>query len=307
MRSWMDCMKTIINGILFRIANLAKEIDEKIAEGLKVSKADWNQNDKNSPGHVLNRPMYSYQENIGTRYEISDLSASPLPLVFGEEWYVMGDYAGYYDTYLPGGEKVTLTVGKNSSGELCIASDGNFAFETGTESGSGNRFIIYADRIYINASWNSMMKPTLSYTRRLAEPYYETAYKTIDTHLLPMADGETAGIVHPSGGRAVGTPVTVDENGKLYCDTEMDVVSIGSYEIDHGVTIDFKNKRSKVFLMDYHYSGSSRGSIEINGTYFDVYVNGTAKNIPATSLRCIYLAYADGQTKRLNLIKNSIT
>lgn len=307
MLSGTDYIKTIINGILFKIANLSKEIDEKISKRLEASKADWSQNDQNSPGYVKNRPMYAYQENFGTIYEISDLSASPLPLVFGEEWYVMGDYSTYDDTYLPDGEKVTLTVKKNSSGDLCIASDGNFAFETGSESGSGNRFIIYADRIYINENWNYMFNPLLKYVRRLAEPYYETVYKTIDTHLLPVADGKTAGIVNLSGNSAVGTPVTVDENGKLYCDTGMDIVSVGTYGINNGVTIDFKNKTRKVFLMEYSYSGSSRSYIRINGSNYDVYVNGTKKSIPESSSRSIYLAYADYDKKILNLIKNPIT
>ena len=51
----IDYIKTVINGILFRIDNLSKKIDKKISYNLEVSKADWNQNDETAADYVKNR------------------------------------------------------------------------------------------------------------------------------------------------------------------------------------------------------------------------------------------------------------
>ena len=82
----IEYIKTCLNGLLLRITNLAKEIDKKISDAMDASKADWTQNDQDALNYVKNRPMYSYQENVGTEYSVSGISSNPLPLVFGEYW-----------------------------------------------------------------------------------------------------------------------------------------------------------------------------------------------------------------------------
>ena len=51
----LEFIKTILNGILFRIAKLSKEIDKKISETIKSSTADWNQNDETAADYIKNR------------------------------------------------------------------------------------------------------------------------------------------------------------------------------------------------------------------------------------------------------------
>ena len=234
----IEYIKTCLNGILLRITNLAKEIDKKILDAMAAYKADWNQNDQDALNYVKNRPMYSYQENVGTEYIISDISSNPLPLVFGEEWYVMGTLSGEKDRYLPNGTKTIFTVRKNSSGDLCIASDLSYGFSTGSEASSGNRFIIYSDHVYQNASWQQFMAAGVTSAFRLAEPSYKIAYKTIDANLLPMAYDETPGVVHPyTNSERRGTAVEVTGDGRLYCDTELTVVDVSN---DFNISLSFQ-------------------------------------------------------------------
>ena len=297
----LEFIKTCLNGLRSRIENLSKEIDKRISYNLEVSKADWNQNDQNSTGYVKNRPMYSYQENIGTEYSISDLTATPLPLVLGEEWYVMGTCNNEDNKYLPDGTKVIFTVSKNSSGNLCIA-DSSYEFETGSESSSGNRFIIYADHIYQNASWQQAMN-YISSVYRLAEPSYKIAYKTIEPNFLPKADGETAGIVNPylnSGGAT--TPVVVNEDGRLYCNTKMPVVTVRS---NLKITLDWSESGTMPFLMFYK-ANSTITKITINGHSYGIYVNGTPASIPNTRTGSLFLAVAEGSGRKLHLVKNPL-
>lgn len=299
----LEFIKTCLNGLRSRIENLSKEIDKKISYNLEVSKADWNQNDQNSTGYVKNRPMYSYQENIGTEYSISDLTATPLPLVFGEEWYVMGKYNNEDNKYLPDGTKVIFTVKRNSSGNLCIA-DSSYEFETGSESSSGNRFIIYADHIYQNAQWQQAMRSYISSVYRLAEPSYKIAYKTIEPNFLPKADGETAGIVNPyllNSGRAT-TPVVVNEDGRLYCDTRMPVVTVGSKD---KITLDWSGSGTMPFLMFYN-SNSAITAIKINGLSYGIYVNGIQTSIPTGRAGSLFLAVAEAPGRKLHLVKNPL-
>lgn len=297
----LEFIKTCLNGLRSRIENLSKEIDKRISYNLEVSKADWNQNEQNSTGYVKNRPMYSYQENIGTEYSISDLTATPLPLVFGEEWYVMGKYNNEDNKYLPDGTKVIFTVKRNSSGNLCIA-DSSYEFETGSESSSGNRFIIYADHIYQNASWQQAMN-YISSVYRLAEPSYKIAYKTIEPNFLPKADGETAGIVNPylnSGGAT--TPVVVNEDGRLYCNTKMPVSTVSS---TLKITLDWSESGTMPFLMFYN-NNSGTTAITINGHSYRIYVNGIPTSIPTKSNGSLFLAVAEASGRKLHLVKNPI-
>lgn len=300
----IEYIKTCLNGIRLRITNLAKEIDQKILDAMAAYKADWNQNDRDALNYVKNRPMYSYQENIGTEYIISDISSNPLPLVFGEEWYVMGTLSGETDRYLPEGTKTIFTVRKNSSGDLCIASDLSYGFSTGSEASSGNRFIIYSDHIYQNASWQQFMSAGATSAFRLAEPAYKIAYKTIDANLLPMADDEAPGIVHPyfrSEGR--GTAVEVTGDGRLYCDTELTVVDVPS---DFNIRLSFQNNVYKTFLM-FFPARVGAASIRINGSLYEVYVDGVQKGIQSNANKRLFLAVAEISTRKLHLVKNSIT
>lgn len=309
----LEFIKTVLNGLRSRIENLSKEIDKnlskeidkKISYNLEVSKADWNQNDQDSTGYVKNRPMYSYQENIGTEYSISDLTATPLPLVLGEEWYVMGAYNNEDNKYLPDGTKVIFTVSKNSSGDLCIAADSSYEFETGSESSSGNRFIIYADHIYQNASWNQMTRSYVSSVYRLAEPSYKIAYKTIEANFLPRADGETAGIVNPylMSSSDATTPVVVNEDGRLYCNTIMPVFTVSSSTLD--ITLNLSGISFMPFLM-FYVSNISTAVIKINGNSYGIYVNGTLASIPPDSSGSLFLAVAEVPTRKLHLVKNPI-
>lgn len=300
----IEYIKTCLNGIRLRITNLAKEIDQKILDAMAAYKADWNQNDQDALNYVKNRPMYSYQENIGTEYIISDISSNPLPLVFGEEWYVMGTLSGEKDRYLPNGTKTIFTVRKNSSGDLCIASDLSYGFSTGSEASSGNRFIIYSDHIYQNASWQQFMAAGASSAFRLAEPSYKIAYKTIDANLLPMADDETPGIVHPYfHGGSNGTKVVVNEDGRLYCDTELTIVDVPS---DFNIRLSFQNNVYKTFLM-FFPARVSTASISINGSLYEVYVDGVQKSIPSNANKRLFLAVAEISAGKLHLVKNSIT
>lgn len=304
----IEYIKTCLNGILLRITNLAKEIDKKIdkniSDAMAASKADWNQNDPDALNYVKNRPMYPYQENIGKEYIISDISSNPFPLVPGEEWYVMGTLSGEKDRYLPEGTKTIFTVGKNSSGDLCIASDLSYGFSTGSEASSGNRFIIYSDHVYQNASWQQFMAAGATSAFRLAEPSYKIAYKTIDANLLPMADDETPGIVHPFFRRGnVGTDVVVDEDGRLYCDTDLPVVSVPS-TLD--IRLSFHGHSFKTFLM-FSPINTLLPNIKINGTSYTIYVNGVQSSIPSSKTRMLFLALADSSTKKLHLVINSIT
>lgn len=299
----IDYIKTVINGILFRIENLSKEIDKKISDNLEASKADWNQNDQNAPEHIKSRPMYSYQENIGTEYSVSEPTSKPLPLVLGEEWYIMGKYTGEKDQYLPERTKTIFTVGKNSSGDLCI-SDSSYEFNTGSESSSGNRFIIYADHIYQNTSWKNMMDAEVLSVYRLAEPSYKTAYKTIDSAFLPMAGGNTAGIVNPNFSPiGTGTDVVVDKDGRLFCDTAMPILSVSKTK---RITLDFHGHTTIAFLMFYHSVSSSDG-IYINDALYNIYVNGEPSQIPADSDGHAFLAVAQASVNRLHLINNPNT
>lgn len=304
----IEYIKTCLNGILLRITNLAKEIDKKIdkniSDAMAASKADWNQNDPDALNYVKNRPMYPYQENIGKEYIISDISSNPFPLVFGEEWYVMGTLSGEKDRYLPEGTKTIFTVGKNSSGDLCIASDLSYGFSTGSEASSGNRFIIYSDHVYQNASWQQFMAAGAISAFRLAEPSYKIAYKTIDANLLPMACDETPGIVHPyTNSERRGTAVEVTGDGRLYCDTELTVVNVPK---DFNISLSFQGLLYKTFLM-FFPAKSSTDHIRINGSSYAVYVNGVLKGIPASSNKQLFLALADSSTKKLHLVINSIT
>ena len=299
----IEYIKTCLNGLLLRITNLAKEIDKKISDVMDASKADWNQNDQDALNYVKNRPMYSYQENVGTEYSVSGISSNPLPLVFGEEWYVKGYYAGIADKYLPAGVKAILAVGKNKSGDLCIA-DSSYEFNTGSEASSSNKYVIYADHIYENASWKSAANASVSSVFRLAEPSYKLAYKTIDTELLPMANDATPGIVHPYfSNRNLGTEVVVNEDGRLYCDTELPVVNVtASLNID----LSFNGKNNKTFLMFYS-SNAATNHIKINGSTFNIYVNGVPSSIPTNTYGSLFLALAQSSTKKLHLVKNPIT
>lgn len=300
----IEYIKTCLNGLLLRITNLEKEIDKKISDAMAAYKADWNQNDPDALDYVRNRPMYSYQENVGTEYIISGISSNPLPLVFGEEWYVMGTYSGENDRYLPEGTKTIFTVGKNSSGDLCIASDNSYGFSTGSEASSGNRFIIYSDHIYQNASWQQFMAAGATSAFRLAEPSYKIAYKTIDANLLPMADSETPGIVHPySNSKRRGTAVEVTGDGRLYCDTELTIVDVPR---DFNISLSFQGKLHKTFLMFFPVNLST-DHIRINGNSYAFYINGVPKGIQASSHSQLFLALADSSTKTLHLVINSIT
>lgn len=300
----IEYIKTCLNGIRLRITNLAKEIDQKILDAMAAYKADWNQNDQDALNYVKNRPMYSYQENIGTEYIISDISSNPLPLVFGEEWYVMGTLSGETDRYLPEGTKTIFTVRKNSSGDLCIASDLSYGFSTGSEASSGNLFIIYSDHIYQNASWQQFMSAGATSAFRLAEPAYKIAHKTIDPDLLPMADDETPGIVHPYfKGESRGTDVVVNEDGRLYCDTELTIVDMPR---DFNISLSFQNNVYKTFLM-FFPARVSTASIRINGSLYEVYVDGVQKGIPSNANTRLFLAVAEIPTRKLHLVKNSIT
>lgn len=300
----IEYIKTCLNGVRLRITNLAKEIDKKISDAMAASKADWNQNDPDALNYVKNRPMYPYQKNVGKEYIISDISSNPLPLVFGEEWYVMGTLSGENDRYLPDGTKTIFTVRKNSSGDLCIASDLSYGFSTGSEASSGNRFIIYSDHIYQSTSWQHFMAAGATSAFRLAEPSYKIAYKTIDANLLPMADGETPGIVHPySNSESRGTAVEVTGDGRLYCDTELTVVNMTK---DFDIRLSFQNDLYKTFLM-FFPAGASTASIRINGSLYEVYVNGVQKGIPSYANKRLFLAVAEISTRKLHLVKNPIT
>lgn len=300
----IEYIKTCLNGIRLRITNLAKEIDKKISDAMAASKADWNQNDPDALNYVKNRPMYSYQENVGTEYSVSGISSNPLPLVFGEEWYVKGYYNGVANKYLPAGVKAILTVRKNKSGDLCIASDSSYEFDTGSEEGSGNAFVVYADHIYESAGWKSMMKAYVSSVFRLAEPSYKLAHKTIDIDLLPMADDETPGIVHPSFNLGnPGTEVVVNEDGRLYCNTELTIVTVPS---SFNISLSFQSKLYKTFLM-FFPANSSTTHISINGSSYAIYVNGVQTGVPSSSNTQLFLALADSSTKKLHLVKNPIT
>lgn len=297
----LEFIKTCLNGLWSRIEKLSKEIDKKISYNLEVSKADWNQNDQNSPEYVKNRPMYSYQENIGTKYSISDLTTTPLHLVLGEEWYVMGTYSGKNNQYLPEGTKTIFTVGKNSSGDLCIASDNSFGFSTGSEASSGNRFIVYSDHIYQNASWKQAMRSEVLSVYRLAEPSYKIAYKTIEPNFLPRADGETAGIVNPYLTSLSGlTPVEVNKDGRLYCDTRMPVVTVSS---TFRITIDWTGIGFMPFLMFYRVTASTK-YITINGASYRIYVNGTPASISSDSVGSLFLAVAQATDLKLHLVNS---
>lgn len=299
----IEYIKTFINGILFHIENLSKEIDKKISDNLEASKADWNQNDQNAPEHVKNRPMYSYQENVGTEYSVSELTSKPLPLVLGEEWYIMGDYAGEKDQYLPECTKTIFTVGKNGSGDLCI-SDSSYEFNTGSESSSGNRFIIYADHIYQNTSWVNMTDAKVLSVYRLAEPSYKTAYKTIDSAFLPMAGDNTAGIVNPNFSPiGTGTDVVVDKDGRLFCDTAMPILTVST---TLHITLDFHGRGDIAFLMFYQ-SSSSADTIYINDVPYKIYVNGESAGIPSGSHGHVFLAIAQELGKKLHLINSPNT
>lgn len=301
----IEYIKTCLNGLLLRITNLAKEIDKKISDAMDASKADWNQNDQDALNYVKNRPMYSYQENVGTEYSVSGISSNPLPLVFGEEWYVKGYYNGIADKYLPAGVKAILAVGKNKSGDLCIASDSSYEFNTGSEASSGNRYVIYADHIYENASWKAVNKASVSSVFRLAEPSYELAYKTIDTDLLPMANDATPGIVHPYfSSRSRGTEVFVNEDGRLYCDTELTVVTVSTTL--NNIKLSFHGYSDKAFLM-FYTSNVSTDYIRINDSSYKIYVNGVLSSIPANANGSLFLALAQSSTKKLHLVKNPIT
>ena len=318
----IEYIKTCLNGLRSRIEKVEKSISQALAsvkediiqdiknvrkesaETIKSSTADWNQNDPDALNYVKNRPMYSYQENVGTEYSVSGISSNPLPLVFGEEWYVMGTLSGEKDRYLPNGTKTIFTVRKNSSGDLCIASDLSYGFSTGSEASSGNRFIIYSDHIYENASWKAAMKSSVSRVFRLAEPSYKIAYKTIDANLLPMADGETPGIVHPyfdNGSR--GTDVVVNEDGRLYCDTELTVVTVPS---TFDIRLSFHGHYFKAFLM-FSPINTVVPNIMINGISYKIYVNGVESSIPSSATRILFLALADSSTNKLHLVKNPIT
>lgn len=297
----LEFIKTCLNGLRNRIENFSKEIDKKISYNLEVSKADWNQNDQNSPEYVKNRPMYSYQENIGTKYSISDLTTTPLPLVLGEEWYVMGIYAGVNDRYLPDDTKTIFTVGKNSSGDLCIASDNSFGFSTGSEASSGNRFIVYSDHIYQNASWKQAMRSEVLRVYRLAEPSYKIAYKTIEPNFLPRADGETTGIVNPYlTNSSETTSVGVDKDGRLYCDTRMPISIVRS---TLSITLDWPEIGFMPFLMLYRTTTSTTG-ITINGNLYTIYIDGTPSQFRPNAAGGIFLAVAEATGRKLHLVKN---
>lgn len=282
-------------------------ISETVTPVVKIDKKylvqpDWNQNDETAADFVKNRPMYSYQENIGTEYSISNLTANPLPLVLGEEWYVMGKYVGKNDQYLPDGTKTIFTVEKNSSGDLCIASD-SFEFSTGSEAGIGNRFVIYSDHIYQNNSWKNVMSAEVLSVYRLAESSYKIAYKTIEPDFLPKADGETAGIVNPdlNSGSAT-TPVVVNEDGRLYCNTKMPVLTVSS---TLKITLDWSEINFMPFLM-FYTSNTVTNAITINGNSYKIYVNGTQASIPPNSGGSLFLAVADASGRKLHLVKNPI-
>ena len=306
----IDYIKTIVNGISSAVASLLKEMGTKLSKEIdkkiEVSKADWNQNDETQPGYVKNRPMYSYKENIGTKYSVSDISSNPFPLVLGEEWYVMGTYLTMDYQYLPEGTKAILVVGENSSGDLCIASD-SYEFNTGSEASSRNRFIIYADHIYQLSGWKSAEGADVMYAYRLAEPYYETAYKTIDASFLPMANKEAPGIVNPYFiDKAIGTEVTVNEKGKLYCQTRMPIVYIRSgTAVTPEIKLDFKGDTQVVFLLFYN-SNNATSAIKINGIEYNVYINGASSVIPSNS-DTLLLAVADSNERRVYLVKNPIS
>lgn len=296
----LEFIKTCLNGLRSKFDKLAQDTNGK----LQASTADWNQNDPDALDYVKNRPMYSYQENVGTEYIISGISSNPLPLVFGEEWYVMGTYSGEKDRYLPEGTKAILAVGKNKSGDLCIASDSSYEFNTGSEARSGNRYVIYADHIYENASWKAAMNASVSSAFRLAEPSYKIAHKTIDTDLLPMANDETPGIVHPSFNRRnAGTEVVVNKDGRLYCDTELTVVTVPS---TFDIRLSFNGHYFKTFLM-FSPTDTVVTSIMINGISYKIYVNGVESMIPSSATQMLFLALADSSTNKLHLVQNPIT
>ena len=48
----IEYIKTVINGILLRITNLAIEIDTKISDAMDASIADWNEKDQDAFNEV---------------------------------------------------------------------------------------------------------------------------------------------------------------------------------------------------------------------------------------------------------------
>ena len=183
--------------------------------GANGVKPNWNQNDASQSDYVKNRTHYRVEEHIDEKQYDLPSADNLLPLVLGEEWYAKGRYSGTPDRYLPRDDKLLLPVVTNSSGDLCICSDGYTDFATGSEK--NNCFVVYADHIYQNASWKNGYGAAVTVLYRAA--YSKIQYKTLDENYIPTTVPRT---LSASAGDILRVK-SVDEDGKP---TEWEAIDI---------------------------------------------------------------------------------
>lgn len=174
--------------------------------GANGVKPNWEQNNENQPDYVKHRTHYRVEEHIDEKQYDLPSADNLLPLVLGEEWYAKGTYQITPDRYLPRDDKLLLPVVTNSSGDLCICSDGYTDFTTGSEK--YNCFVVYADHIYQDVAWKNNDRAEVTVLYRAA--YSKVQYKTLDEDYIPMTVPRT---LSASAGDILRVK-SVDENGK---------------------------------------------------------------------------------------------
>lgn len=174
--------------------------------GANGVKPNWEQNNENQPDYVKHRTHYRVEEHIDEKQYDLPSADNLLPLVLGEEWYAKGTYQITPDRYLPRDDKLLLPVVTNSSGDLCICSDGYTDFTTGSEK--YNCFVVYADHIYQDAAWKNNDRAEVTVLYRAA--YSKVQYKTLDEDYIPMTVPRA---LSASAGGILRVK-SVDENGR---------------------------------------------------------------------------------------------
>ena len=149
----LEFIKTCLNGLRSRIEKVEKSISQALAsvkthlaEAIKSSTADWNQNDPDASDYVKNRTHWDDESQTQTiDYNAWKGERPSIPLILGV-WYEVSwssqatahAYAQYMNTDAADGR---FECKQNSAGELYVGFD------------SGSPFCIFSDRTEINTSW----------------------------------------------------------------------------------------------------------------------------------------------------------